>query len=207
MPVAPMFRPIRAVPTSVPFTYRDGMTTLELIECLKHNICLLQEQTNKLTDTVNENQANTDKALRDVLDKVDASLAALRAELIDMISRIEAGGVNHCPVYGGAMPLDDILGHIYDNLRYHGLFWGDYDDMQLTAMEYDGLSLTAREYDLRATAVDNASPGDFPGRSQFPYGKSMPDNPVADMNWLTKSEADSRYVERNPTANNFDSKE
>lgn len=207
MPVTPIYSPIRSVPTSVPFTYRDGMTTLELLECLKHNICALQEQTNKLTNTVDENQANTDKALQDVLVKLDDSLVALRAEIIDMMSKIEAGGVNHCPVYGDVMPLDDILGHIYDNLRYHGLFWKDYDNMQLTATEYDGLSLTAREYDLRATAVDNASPGDFPGRSQFPYGKSMPENPPADMAFITQSEADARYIERNPTAANFDSKE
>lgn len=207
MPVTPIFNPIRSVPTSVPFTYRDGMTTLELLECLKHNICVLQEQTNRLATNVNENQANTDKALQDVLVKVDDSLAALRAELIDMMSKIDAGSVNHCPVYGDVMPLDDILGHIYDNLRYHGLFWGDYDDMQLTAQEYDALSLKARDYDLKATAVDNCVPGDFPGRSQFPYGKSMPENPVADMAFITQSEADARYVERNPTAANFDSKE
>ena len=49
--------------------------------------------------------------------------------------------------------------------------------------------------------------GDFPGRSQFPYGKSMPENPPADMAFITQSEADARYVERNPTADNFDSKE
>lgn len=176
----PRQRLFDGVPTSVPFTYRDGLTMLQLIECLKHNLCILQEQTNKLAATVNENQANTDKALQDVLAKVGHGLAALRAELVDMISRIETGGVNHCPVYGGVMPLDDILGHIYDNLRYHGLFWSDYDNMQLTAAEYDGLSLTARDYDLRATAVDNASPGDFSGRSQFPYGRSVPENLAAD---------------------------
>ena len=78
--------------------------------------------------------------------------------------------------------------------------------MRLTAQEYDGLSLGAREYDLKATAVDNCIPGDFPGRSQFPYGKSMPENPPADMAYITQTEADARYVERNPTADNFDKK-
>ncbi len=57
---------------------------------------------------------------------------------------------------------------MYDNSRIHGLFFNDYDNMQLTAQEYDGLTLGAREYDLRATAVDNCVPGDFPGRSPVP---------------------------------------
>ena len=70
---------------------------------------------------------------------------------------------------------------------------------------YDALGLSAREYDLRATAVDNCVPGDFPGRSQFPYGKSIPEGEPADI-YLTRGDADARYVERNPTAANFDRK-
>lgn len=203
----PWQRLFDGVPTSVPFTYRDGLTTLQLIECLRHNLDIIQRELSKVEEAMADLAASTDKALADSVAKLNQDMAALRAELLSLIHDMEQQGVATSPVYGTTQPLGDVLGGMYDNSRDHGLFWGDYDAMRLTAQEYDGLALGAREYDLRATAVDNCVPGDFPGRSQFPYGKSMPENPPADMSFITQSEADARYVERNPTANNFDSKE
>lgn len=203
----PRQRLFDGVPTSVPFTYRDGLTTLQLIECLKHNLDTLQCDLSRLKDATTDLATSVDKALADTVAQLNQDMAALRAELLALIREMEQQGVATSPAYGTTQPLGDVLGGMYDNSRNHGLFWGDYDAMQLTAQEYDGLTLGAREYDLRATAVDNCVPGDFPGRSQFPYGKSMPENPPADMSFITQSEADARYVERNPTANNFDSKE
>ena len=195
------------VPTSVPFTYRDGLTTLQLIECLRHNLDILQCDLSRLEENTSDLAASVDKALADTVTQLNGAMTALRAELLALIHGMEQQGVATSPVYGTIQPLGDVLGGMYDNARNHGVFWGDYDDMRLTAQEYDGLSLGAREYDLKATAVDNCVPGDFPGRSQFPYGKSMPENPPADMAYITQSEADARYVERNPTADNFDRKE
>lgn len=203
----PRQRLFDGVPTSVPFTYRDGLTTLQLIECLRHNLDILQCDLSKLEEYTTDFKASIDKTLADTVAQVNKSMSDLRAELLALIDEMKQQGVATSPVYGVTQPLGDVLGGIYDNARNHGLFWGDYDDMQLTAQEYDGLTLKAREYDLRATAVDNCVPGDFPGRSQFPYGKSMPENPPVDMAFITQSEADARYVERNPTANNFDNKE
>lgn len=203
----PRQRLFDGVPTSVPFTYRDGLTTLQLIECLRHNLDILQCDLSKLGETTSDLATSVDKALADTVAQINKAMAALRAELLALIHEMEQQGVATSPVYGITQPLGDVLGGMYDNARNHGLFWGDYDNMQLTAQEYDGLTLGAREYDLRATAVDNCVPGDFPGRSQFPYGKSMPENPPADMAFITQTEADARYVERNPTADNFDRKE
>lgn len=204
--LAPRQRLFDGVPTSVPFTYRDGLTTLQLIECLRHNLDTIQCDLNKLEGSTTDLAASVDKALADTVTQLNEAMAALRAELLALIHEMERQGAAASPVYGTVQPLGDVLGGMYDNSRNHGLFWGDYDNMQLTAQEYDGLTLGAREYDLRATAVDNCVPGDFPGRTQFPYGKSMPENPPADMAFITQSEADARYVERNPTANNFDRK-
>lgn len=203
----PRQRLFDGIPTSVPFTYRDGLTTLQLIECLRHNLDILQCDLGNLEEATTNLAASVDKTLADTAAQLNNDMTALRAELLALIHEMEQQGVATSPVYGITQPLGQVLGGIYDNSRNHGLFWGDYDNMQLTAQEYDGLALGAREYDLRATAVDNCVPGDFPGRSQFPYGKSMPENPPADMSFITQSEADARYVERNPTANNFDSKE
>lgn len=205
--LTPRQRLFGGVPTSVPFTYRDGLTTLQLIECLRHNLDILQCDLSKLEETTTDLAASVDKALADTVTQLNEAMAALRAELLALIHEMEQQGVAASPVYGTTQPLGQVLGGIYDNSRIHGLFFGDYDKMQLTAQEYDGLTLNAREYDLKATAVDNCVPGDFPGRSQFPYGKSMPENPPADMSFITQSEADARYVGRDPTANNFDSKE
>ena len=80
MPVTPMFRPIRAVPTSVPFTYRDGLTMLQLIECIKHNLDSLQEYVNGVMSNVNkaledqttQNQDTLDKAQQAAQDAADA---------------------------------------------------------------------------------------------------------------------------------------
>jgi hypothetical protein len=202
----PRQRLFDGVPTSVPFTYRDGLTTLQLIECLKHNLDTLQCDLGRLESATTDLATSVDKALSNTVAQLNQDMAALRAELLSLIHEMEQQGAASSPVYGITQPLGEVLGGMYDNSRNHGLFWGDYDNMRLTAQEYDGLTLNAREYDLRATAVDNCVPGDFPGRPQFPYGKSMPENPPADMSFITQSEADARYVERNPTANNFDSK-
>lgn len=203
----PRQRLFDGVPTSVPFTYRDGLTTLQLIECLRRNLDSLQCDLSKLEESTADLAASVDKALADTVTQLNKEMASLRAELLALIHEMDQQGVATSPVYGITQPLRDVLGGMYDNVRNHGLFCGDYDGMRLTAQEYDGLALGAREYDLRATAVDNCVPGDFPGRSQFPYGKSMPENPPADMSFITQSEADARYVERNPTADNFDNKE
>lgn len=205
--LTPQQRLFDGVPTSVPFTYRDGLTTLQLMECLRHNLDTLQCDLSKLEKYTTGLEASIDKTLADTVAQINKAMSDLRAELLALIDKMKQQGVATSPVYGATQPLGDVLGGMYDNARNHGLFWGDYDNMQLTAQEYDGLSLKAREYDLRATAVDNCVPGDFPGRTQFPYGKSMPENPPADMAFITQSEADARYVERNPTADNFDNKE
>lgn len=202
----PRQRLFDGVPTSVPFTYRDGLTTLQLIECLRHNLDIIQCDLSKLEGVTADLAASVDKAFADTVAQINQDMADLRAEMLALIHEMEQQGTATSPVYGITQPLGQVLGGMYDNLRNHGLFWGDYDAMQLTAQEYDGLTLGAREYDLRATAVDNCVPGNFPGRSQFPYGKSMPENPPADMSFITQTEADARYVERNPTADNFDRK-
>lgn len=80
-----LIRPV--VPTSVPFTYRDGLTMLQLIECLKHNLDRLQEYVNGVMDNVNkalkdqttQNQDTLDKAQQAAQDAADAVRQAQHA--------------------------------------------------------------------------------------------------------------------------------
>lgn len=202
----PCQRLFAGVSTSVPFTYRDGLTTLQLIECLKHNLDTLQSDFNNLVESVNAAIDANNQDIKNMADNLLKQMAVLREELIRLIEQSQTTGLAWSPVYGKQDALQAVLDGLYDNTRNHALFWGDYDGMALEASMYDALGLSAREYDLRATAVDNCVPGDFPGRSQFPYGKSIPEGEPANI-YLTRGDADARYVERNPTAANFDRKE
>lgn len=194
------------VSTSVPFTYRDGLTTLQLIECLRHNLDVLQTDFNSLIESVNAAMDANDQDIKAMADDLIARMAALRRELIRLIEETQGSGLAWSPVYGQQGSINAALGGLYDNTRTHALFAKDYDDMTLTAQEYDGLELGAREYDLRSTAVDNLVLGDFPGREQFPYGKSMPPaKPITVL--LTERDANERYVRRNPSVSNFENGE
>lgn len=199
----PRQRLFDGVPTSVPFTYRDGLTTLQLIECLRHNLDALQSDFNALVESVNTAIDANNQDIKNMADNLLRQMAALREELIRLIEQSQVTGLAWSPVYGRQDALQTVLDGMYDNTRNHALFWSDYDNMGLQAFIYDALELTARDYDLRATAVDNCVPGDFPGRSQFPYGRSIPEGKPADA-YLTEDSADAKYVRRNPTVANFE---
>lgn len=202
----PQQRLYDGVPTSVPFTYRDGLTTLQFIECLRHNLDVLQADFNSLIESVNAAIDANNQDIKTMADNLINQMAALREELIQLIGEAHDSGLAWSPVYGEQDSVSAALGSLYDNCRNHGLFWADYDNMELQASLYDALGLSAREYDIKATAVDNCLPGDFPGRSQFPYGKSIPEGEPADV-YLTETDADMKYVQRNPTVANFENRE
>lgn len=177
--LVPRQRLFDGIPTSIPFAYRDGLTTLQLIECLRHNLDDLQSDFNALVESVNNAIDANNQDIKDMADNLLKQMAALREELIRLIEQSQVTGIAWSPVYGKQDALQTVLDGMYDNVRNHGLFWEDYDNMQLESSIYDALGLSAREYDLRATAVDNCVPGDFTGRSQFPYGRSIPEGVTA----------------------------
>lgn len=199
----PRAYPLERIPTSVPFTYRDGLTTLQLIECIRCNLDGLQSDFNTLVGQVNQSITDNNTAVQQIADNLVKQMSLLREELIRLIEQSQTTGLAWSPAYGKQDALQTVLDGMYDNTRSHALFWSDYDNMALEASLYDALGLTAREYDLRATAVDNCVPGDFPGRSQFPYGKSIPEGEPVDI-YLTEGDADAKYVQRNPTVANFE---
>lgn len=192
--------------TVQPFSYRDTLTVLGYVQEVADHLDQLRERLNNLAKDTNAAIDANNQNIKNMADNLLKQMAALREELIRLIEQSQVTGIAWSPVYGKQDALQSVLDGMYDNVRNHGLFWEDYDNMQLEAPMYDALGLSAREYDLRATAVDNCVPGDFPGRSQFPYGKSIPERQTADI-YLTRGDADSMYVQRNPTAQNFDNKE
>lgn len=192
--------------TVQPFSYRDTLTVLGYVQEVAEHLDQLREQLDNLAKDVDAVIDANDQYIKNMVDNLLKQMSVLREELIRLIEQSQTTGLAWSPAYGKQDALQTALDGLYDNTRNHALFWRDYDDMALEASMYDALGLSAREYDLRATAVDNCVPGDFPGRSQFPYGKSIPEGEPADI-YLTRGDADARYVERNPTAANFDRKE
>lgn len=83
MPVTPMFRPIRAIPTSVPFTYRDGITTLELIELLRHNLNVLQAYVNQVKEWAETENDKTDTEISEINER----LTSIDIQIEDILSK------------------------------------------------------------------------------------------------------------------------
>lgn len=192
--------------TVQPFSYRDTLTVLGYVQEVADHLNELRESVDDLAKDVDAEIDANNQYVKNMADNLLKQMAVLREELIRLIEQSQVTGVAWSPAYGKQDALQSVLDGMYDNVRNHGLFWGDYDNMLLEASTYDVLGLSAREYDLRATAVDNCVPGDFPGRSQFPYGKSIPEGEPADI-YLTEGAADAKYVQRNPSVSNFENSE
>jgi hypothetical protein len=82
--LVPRQRLFDAVPTSIPFTYRDGLTTLQLIECLRHNLDALQTYVDKVKEWVKSEYDKTDVEVSEV----NEHLASVDVQLEDIISKL-----------------------------------------------------------------------------------------------------------------------
>lgn len=82
--LVPRQRLFDGVPTSVPFTYRDGLTTLQLIECLRHNLDALQTYVDKVKEWVKSESDKTDAEISEI----DEHLASVDVQLEDIISKL-----------------------------------------------------------------------------------------------------------------------
>lgn len=201
--ITPRLAP-RPVPTSVPFTYRDGITTLELIECVKRNLDILQSEFNGVVDEVNKTLSGVDDSLNNVLVTMSAELESLRTELIRLINEAQGSGVYSNVVYGNDTSALQIMGDVYDNTRYYGLFALDYDSMEISALDYDMLEAPARRYDLQGSRKLNPVLGDFTGREDFwTMLPTQPDVPQYEP-FATKKYVDDNFMTVNPTVDQFD---
>lgn len=154
----------RRYTTTQPFTYRDTMTVLREIEELKTNLNKMVDYLNDMSKDMDDLEDAVRKAIVDITERMDRALRALKEELITLIQQANRFGMTESPVRGDVQSVPFVLGDMYDNLRYHGLFAKDYDGLDMTAKEYDDHGFGARRYDLDAAVDRNAVPGDFTGR-------------------------------------------
>lgn len=82
--LVPRQRLFDGVPTSVPFTYRDGLTTLQLIECLRHNLDALQIYVDKVKEWMKSESDKTDVEISEI----NEHLASVDVQLEDIISKL-----------------------------------------------------------------------------------------------------------------------
>lgn len=83
------------VPTSVPFTYRDSITTLQFIECLRHNLDALQRYVDQLKEWAQSEVGRTDARISEI----NAHLMSVDMQIEDILNKL------------GDM---DITGDVYD---------------------------------------------------------------------------------------------
>ena len=82
--LVPQQRLFDGVPTSVPFTYRDGLTTLQLIECLRHNLDALQAYIDKVKEWAKSESDKTDAEISEI----NEHLASVDVQLEDIIGKL-----------------------------------------------------------------------------------------------------------------------
>lgn len=80
----PRQRLFDGVPTSVPFTYRDGLTTLQLIECLRHNLDALQAYVNQMKEWAESEAGKTDAEISGI----NAHLTSIDTHIEDILNKI-----------------------------------------------------------------------------------------------------------------------
>lgn len=80
----PRQRLFDGVPTSVPFTYRDGLTALQLIECLRHNLDALQTYVDEVKEWVKSESDKTDVEISEI----NEHLASVDVQLEDIVSKL-----------------------------------------------------------------------------------------------------------------------
>ena len=80
----PRFHPVIRVPTSIPFTYRDGLSTLQLIECIMGNINTLCEYLKTIKEWCEEEAAETDEEIT----AINNHLATIDINIEDILSKL-----------------------------------------------------------------------------------------------------------------------
>lgn len=137
--------------TSQPYTYRNGLTLLELIqELAKHlddtnaDIVILRTAVDKaieeISSKVDTQSGQNDEVRALALKAYEAALQAIGLE----------GGSCYDVAHGGMRPVEIVAGHVYDRNRVKALTAAAYDDCGFTAQEFDGLGYSADKYDLEA---------------------------------------------------------
>lgn len=190
--------PFPRVSSSQPFTMRDGMSYLEILERIRRGLETIQDEWVEYLRKVTKWGMDTETAWSRFQEQYKTDFAELRRELIDLIQ--EAGQTGNIivwsPAYGRQVPLQKALDDIYDADRVHGLFAADFDSLNLSPAFFDALKVEPRKFDMHSVHLVNAVRGDISADDIIWLNPEQPTSP--DEQHLARI-----FLRRNPTAGTF----
>lgn len=171
-PVTPVPYPMLPVSRVTPFTYRDNMTYLAILQALRAKVDELLDTLNelithdaahsaefvKIREEMRQLSASVDKRLADQDTRVLDVLAKFRQEMLALIGEATGSGTADNPTNGTSHEtVSKVIADVYDNLRVHAFFAVQYDEDGRTAAEWDALGWSARHADISPLADTNDS--------------------------------------------------
>lgn len=131
-----------------PFTYRDNETYLEQIDRLKTYLASLSTQ---LEEAISGANSSNQAAIQALVTQLNGTLSDFSKSQLEELLDI----ANQSPTYvedptTGSLttPINVVINHVYDNLRYYAYFANQLDSFQYTAAQWDAMGYTARHFDL-----------------------------------------------------------
>ena len=190
--------PFPRVSSSQPFTMRDGMSYLEILEKLRHGLEIIQKEWERYLKQVTQWGMDTEKAWQKFQEQYHTDFENLRDELIQLIH--DASQSDNVMVwssaYGRMVPLQQALDDIYDADRVHGLFVMDFDSLNLTPAQFDALKVEPRMFDMHSVHLVNAVKGDITADDILWLNPQQPTTP-------TEQQLAKIFLRLNPSANAF----
>lgn len=134
--------------SGVPYTYRDGITLLELVKKVIDN---LDDTNADLADLVTA----IDKSIKDLQDRMQTTQdEAYKAyALADQAQ--DGDGLMWDVALGGRTSHEVALGHAYDQARLQALQADQADRLELTCDQWADKNYTARDWDTHALRANN----------------------------------------------------
>ena len=190
--------PFPRVSTSQPFTMRDGMSLLEILEKLRHGLKVIQKEWERYLEQVTKLVIDTETACQKFQEQYKTDFANLLDELINLVHAASADDniMVWSSAYGRMVPLQQALDDIYDADRVHGLFVSDFDSLNLTPATFDALKVEPRMFDMHSVHLVNAVKGDITADDILWLNPQQPTTP-------TEQQLAKIFLRRNPSANAF----
>lgn len=167
-PVGPLGWPFTPVPDVQPFTFKDGRTFLIRLRDLQDYIYQTTQCLETLINQVETNVTTANDALANELTiDLNNTIAQWNAILAGLV---DSQTVRDVVMGGASIPLNTVLGELYDNTRVYAYFTDQLDSFEATAAQYDALEFTARQFDLNLAytpTADNAVDVIPPAHSPF----------------------------------------
>lgn len=163
--------------TTVPFSYRDGYTMMQIIEAIRKYVggALKDEISNNLENLAADYNSRITRLLGEVraeLEQYHALPSQLRKQLAEMVGKydeefdilannlirkIEEGNKDKTvyvknPHRGERTTLDDYVHDIDNRLTVHGLKWGDLEMAGLTYQDLEDMPFTFDEWQTEGKA-------------------------------------------------------